>query len=98
MLMPAPAGATYDFNTVANGAIGSSLAWTVDHGTDFGTLAAPAPLAQGSPAGATYQWYVMGHGLTDADAALSRSLVHYYDLLFLGSGGPAASTRTASSR
>ena len=145
VLMPALTGATYDFATIGDGPSGLSLVWTVDQGTNFGTLAVQAPLTQGSPldatlgvdlatsftssasdevrtyffqgpgpvlaltttrtavtmpdpalgglafpAGDAYNWYALGHGLTDADAALGRSLLDYYDLVvFLGLGGPS---------
>lgn len=145
VLMPAPAGATYDFAAVANGPDGPTYAWTVDRaGTGFGTLTVPAALVLASPANAalgvtlatpfastggddvrtylfegpgpslavttnrdtvtvpdpdlggfvvpagdTYSWYVLGHGATDADAALDRGVLDYFQLMTLSSeGGP----------
>ena len=66
---------------------GPTLALT----TTRSSVTMPDPAAGGIPfpAGATYSWNVVGHGLTDADAALARSLLDYFAFLALsGMGGP----------
>jgi hypothetical protein len=59
--------------------------------TTRGSVTVPNPALGGFafPAGATYSWYTLGHGSTDPDEALSRSLLDYFQLIFLaGTGGP----------
>ena len=88
VLMPAPPGATYDFVAVADGPAGASIAWTVDQEGDFGLLAAPFPLTQGSPPDGT-----LGVDLTTPFTSTGSAQVRTY--YFESVAGPQLALTTA---
>ena len=70
-------------------ATGSGPALAITTNRAAVTLPDPALGGFAFPAGASYNWAVLGHGVADPDAALSRSFLDYFTLLILGlSGGP----------
>jgi len=90
LLVPTPAGSTYDLTAVAAGPNGSSYAWAVDQSGDFGTLDVPAPLTMGTPADA-----VVGVDLTTPFTSSGSDEVRTYH--FGGSGPSLAITTNRAS-